>query len=91
MKAVRIIPILLLVAAASAAYVWVRSAPETPSVPESVAIPGGQQAVVPATNQMPAETHEPIQPLEERGDAMLYEIDALRNTPFDEAIVQPFD
>jgi hypothetical protein len=34
---------------------------------------------------------EPVQPLEERGDAMLFEIEALRNMPFDEAIVTPFD
>ncbi len=91
MKAARIIPILSLVAAESAAYVWLRSSPETPSAPEPIAIPGVQQAVVPATNEAPVEVPVPVQPLEERGDAMLFEIDALQNTPFDEAIVTPFD
>ena len=87
MKAVRIIPILSLFAVASAAYVWLRTSPEAPPVPESVAIPGEQHA----TNQAPVEAHVPVQPLEERGDAMLFEIEALQNTPFDEAIVTPFD
>ena len=87
MKAVRIIPILLLFAAASAAYVWLRSSPITSPVREPIAMPCEPQAVVSATNQ----AHVPVQPLEERGDAMLFEIDALRNTPFDEAIVMPFD
>ncbi len=90
MKAARIIPVLLLFAAASAAYVWLRTSPETPSVPEPVAMPGEQQ-VVPVTNQVPVDAHVPVQPLEERGDAMLFEIDALQNTPFDEAIVMPFE
>ena len=95
MKAVRIIPVLLLFAAVSAAYVWLRSSPEIPSMSEPIAMPGGQPAVVrmavPATNDLPVDAKEPVQPLEERGDAMLFEIDALQNTPFDEAIVTPFD
>jgi hypothetical protein len=91
MKAVRIIPILLLLAAASAAYVWLRSSPEIPSGPEPVVMPGGQQAVLPSTNTAPLEADVPVQPLEDRGDAMLFEADALGNTPFDEAIVMPFD
>lgn len=95
MKAVRIVPVLLLFAAASAAYVWLRPASETAPVDESATIPAGQKADVrvaePVTNAAPVEANEPVQPLEERGDAMLFEIDALQNTPFDEAIVQPFD
>ena len=95
MKAVRIIPILLLFAAASAAYVWLRPAPETPSVPEPVVMSGGQEMdglmTEPATNEAPVEANAPAQPLEERGDAMLFEIDALQNTPFDEEIVTPFN
>ena len=91
MKAVRIIPILLLFAAASAAYVWLRSAPDISSVPEPVAMPDGQQTFAPVTNEAPVEAPVPVHPLEERGDAMLFEIDALQNTPFDEAIVTPFD
>jgi hypothetical protein len=38
-----------------------------------------------------AEVQPVVQPLEERGDAMLFEIDALQGTPFDQAIVAPFD
>ncbi len=34
---------------------------------------------------------EPVQILEERGDAMLSEIDMLGGTPFDQAITMPFD
>ena len=91
MKAVRIIPVLLLFAAVAAAYVWLHSSPETSSMPKPIAMPGGQPAVAPATNQAPADAKVPVQPLEERGDAMLFEIDALQNMPFDEAIVTPFD
>lgn len=95
MKATHIIPILLLFAAASAAYVWLRPSPETSSAPEAVAIPGERQEEVLteefSTNNGPVEAREPVQPLEERGDAILFEIEALQNTPFDEAIVVPFD
>jgi hypothetical protein len=91
MKAIRIVPILLLFAVASAAYVWLRTDAESPPVPEPAELPGGQLEVVPATNAATAEASGPVQPLEERGDAMLFEIDALQNTPFDEAIVTPFD
>ncbi len=38
-----------------------------------------------------AEPKQPVQPLKERGDAMLFESDALFGTPFDQAIVMPFD
>ena len=34
---------------------------------------------------------EPVQTLEERGDAMLFEAQALMDTPFDQAITMPFD
>jgi hypothetical protein len=33
----------------------------------------------------------PVQPLEERDDSMLFEIDALGGTPFDQSITMPFD
>ena len=95
MKAVRIVPVLLLLAAASAAYVWLRPSSDTPPVADSIALPGERQMEVPVaappTNEVQADAKAPVQPLEERGDAMLFEIDALQNTPFDEAIVQPFD
>ena len=95
MKTVQVIIILLLFAAASAAYVWLRPAPETSAGPESVGMPDRQQADVraaePSTNSVPVEASEAVQPLGERGDAMLFEADALQHTPFDESIVQPFD
>lgn len=34
---------------------------------------------------------EPVQSLEERGDAMLFEGEALVGTPFDQPVVMPFD
>jgi len=37
------------------------------------------------------EPKRPIQSLEERGDAMLFESEALFGTPFDQAIVMPFE
>jgi len=96
MKAIHIIPILLLFAAASAAFVWMRSSPDTSSAPERIVLPDepppvAVRMVVSATNEAPVEAQVPVQPLEERGDAMLFEIDALQNTPFDEEIVKPFD
>jgi hypothetical protein len=42
----------------------------------------------PAAIQQPK---QPVQPVEERGDAMLFEADALHATPFDQAVVMPFD
>jgi hypothetical protein len=33
----------------------------------------------------------PVQPFKERDDAMLFESEALLGTPFDQAIVMPFD
>ena len=91
MKLVRIALLLFLFAAASAAYVWLRSAPGNLSVHDPVAGPEAQRerntVAVSATNG----AQESVQPLEERGDAMLFEIEALQNTPFDEAITMPFD
>lgn len=34
---------------------------------------------------------EPVQTIEERGDAMLFEAEALGGMPFDHAITMPFD
>ena len=38
-----------------------------------------------------AEPQQPVQPIEERGDSMLFEADALFGMPFDQAIAMPFD
>jgi hypothetical protein len=37
------------------------------------------------------EPERPVQNLEERGDAMLFEASALEGTPFDQAVVMPFE
>ena len=37
------------------------------------------------------EPGRPVQNLEERGDAMLFEASALEGTPFDQAVVMPFE
>lgn len=47
--------------------------------------------VEPRVAQEPVPVQVPVQPLEERGDAMLFEIDALNNLPFDQAVTMPFD
>ena len=48
----------------------------------------------PVVLEAPAAVEEPKQPvqsLEERGDALLFEIDALQGMPFDQAVVMPFE
>ncbi len=39
----------------------------------------------------PVAVRQPVQPIEERGDAMLFEIQALEGTPFDSAVTMPFE
>ena len=34
---------------------------------------------------------EPVQTVEKRGDAMLFEAEALHGTPFDQSVTMPFD
>jgi len=49
---------------------------------------------MPRIIEAPVAIEEPKQPgqsLAERGDAMLFESEALHGTPFDQAIVMPFD
>jgi hypothetical protein len=41
--------------------------------------------------EMNEEPLYPVEPLKERGDAMLFEIDALQGMPFDQAVVMPFE
>jgi len=53
-----------------------------------VEMPAAGPAVMVEVEQTPA---EPVQPIEERGDAMLSEIDALQGMPFDQAVTMPFD
>lgn len=48
-------------------------------------------AVEPRVAQEPVPVQVPVLPLEERGDAMLFEIDALNNLPFGQAVTMPFD
>lgn len=95
MKAFQVIIIVLLFAAASAAYVWLRPDPATSSATEPGEVPAASQvpesATAAVTNGGSGVPEEPARRLEERGDAMLFEIDALVNTPFDESIVQPLD
>lgn len=65
------------------------------SVPDPVVAPVDDPVFVQVDDPVSAEVKlpvkEPVQPLEERGDAMLFEIEALAITPFDEAIVFPFE
>ena len=41
--------------------------------------------------QEPEIVQVPVQSVDERGDALLFEIDALQGTPFDQAVTMPFD
>jgi len=100
MKAAHTLLIVMLAVAGSAAYVAFRPAAPKPEpqpvarfeqviVPASVAAPA--VAPVPAAVADEEQPVQPVQPVEERNDAMLFEIDALGNMPFDEAITRPFD
>ena len=88
------------------ATAWVFSSRLGPVEPERVAkefrplenpsLPAEPTPVVvlPQTVTAPvaiAEPKQPVQSLEERGDAMLFEIEALAGMPFDQAITMPFD
>ena len=42
-------------------------------------------------SEEPVAVKTPVQPLEERGDMMLFEIEALAGMPFGQAILMPFD
>ena len=60
---------------------------ETP-VPEAAPVISGVQ--VSAVSEV-EKVQKPVQTIEERGDAMLFEGQALLDMPFDQAIVMPFD
>ena len=103
MKAVGIVFLfLLLLAAATAAY-WLRPAPSPEPIrnPEAAIKESAvaQEALPPVAPSIRADEaavqgapgQKQVQPLEKRGDAMLFEIDALQNTPFDDAVTRPFD
>jgi hypothetical protein len=99
----RILAVSAVVITACGAVVVVRdqdppTAPVTPAAPPPLSqaqpelqriYPVIHQTNVPAvTAQQPA---QPVQSIDERGDAMLFEIDALGTMPFDDAITRPFD
>lgn len=94
MKTARITFILLPFGAVAATVVLLRTSP--PAEPAPGANPPEATSVtsyvaLPETNRCDASAKEPVQSLEERGDAMLFEIEALKNTPFDEAVTHPHD
>lgn len=98
MGTVRIVLIILLIATASFVAMMRRPAPEIVSdhaAVISVSAPSESViAVQPSplkTNVAPVAVEVPVQPIEDRGDAMLFEADALGNTPFDQEIVTPFN
>ena len=102
MKVLRVIPIVLLVGVATTILLFrsPRSAEtvaqpvaETPQ-PMEPAVLVSEPVVVSAsvqTAEVPVEVRQPVQPLEERGDAMLSEIAELHGTPFGPEITMPFD
>ncbi len=62
---------------------------EMPRVNEPIAQPLEVETVVAPVAEIKPQS--PVQPVEERGDAMLFEISALEGMPFDQAIVMPFE
>ncbi len=53
--------------------------------------PAIQPTQTPEIVDEPNRTKTPVLPVEDRGDAMLSEIDMLGGTPFDQSITMPFD
>jgi len=101
MKANRIILLLwLVIVAALVVRAGLRSSEEVPADQVFAGVEAAQHIApspAPETPQIvvaPVATEEPkrpVQSLEERGDAMLFEGAALQGTPFDEAVVMPFE
>ena len=101
MKPIPIVLSLLLIACEI--LVWICSRPDS-AVMESGVLQPLEETVLPV-EQSPSpevprlidapvaieEPKRPDQSLEERGDALLFEIDALQGTPFDQAVVIPFE
>lgn len=62
--------------------------------PQPVTVPQPEPVLYSAEHAhdpQPQPVQRPVQPIEERGDAMIFEMEALALMPFDEAIVMPFD
>ncbi|MEE9367929.1 MAG: hypothetical protein V3V05_03590 [Pontiella sp.] len=62
-----------------------------PSQKSHIPEPNTEPVILPVAAAESVAVIAPVQPLEERGDAMLFEIDALQGMPFDQAITMPFD
>jgi len=94
MKAIHTALISLLAVAAPAAYVIFH--PATRLADPGAVVGEQMKDIAPLAAPLTTETvqaadPEPVQPLEERGDAMLFEMEALQNMPFDQSITMPFD
>ena len=77
------------VLAVSSAGLSYFSNPEPPQDVKPVAIEKVAEPI--AIPDKPAVAQKPVQTLEERGDLMLFEADALSSMPFAQAVVMPFD
>lgn len=101
MKTARIILYTLLIAALAALLLYGYRTEETSSLEVSEPVASPLETTAPPVEALrPAEggtseeqeaIQEPVQSLEERGDALLFESDALQGTPFDQAVVMPFE
>ena len=92
MRTATIMLTLLLVGAATLAYRYRPGMQSVPGPAPALEPETVMPTPVPADRAVvPLSESEPVQPIEERGDAMLFEIDALQNTPFTDAITRPFD
>ena len=100
MKAMHIIYGLILILALCFAFMR-KDTPSVEPVPEAAARPLVERKTTliheaPSTSVRRAiaiavAEQQPVQPVEERGDAMLFEIEALHHMPFDQEITMPFD
>lgn len=105
MRAILINLVVLLVALA--VYLWMSSRfpstsegvvevqvtqqPLAPSAPTVEPLPELRQAAAVAVPRAEPEPERPVQSVEERGDAMLFEVGALSGMPFDQPVVMPFE
>ncbi|MDF7826422.1 hypothetical protein P4B35_20500 [Pontiellaceae bacterium B12227] len=79
-------------AVSSAGFPLLRQPAPVPVV--ELAVPQGENSQTLGKKGSPADSEKekaPVQPIEERGDAMLFEADALASMPFNLAVVMPFD
>ncbi|MEN7972387.1 MAG: hypothetical protein ABFR47_00985 [Verrucomicrobiota bacterium] len=91
-KTYRIVLFLLLGAIASLSSMdFLHPSADASVKPETIGQPGENPSAENEDSNISVVPKQPVQPIEERGDAMLFECEALVGTPFDQEITMPFD